>query len=138
MDEHLNQSDRSGGGNVDSSASSPSIATSGTSDEVKTTQEGPSRSKDAKRRYGFDFKFWILVFALCLIYIAMRNYYDKLWGEEQALEEVVKNLRSESITLNAKLMQTSKESEVARMVEEREIDLEESRRPPIRIKYYER
>ena len=125
MDEQLNPSDLSGGGNLDSSASSPSIATSGASDEVKTTQEGPTRSKDAKRRYGFDFKFWILVFALCLIYIAMRNYYDK-------------NLRSESITLNAKLMQTSKESEVARMVEEREIDLEESRRPPIRIKYYER
>ena len=68
----------------------------------------------------------------------MRNYYDKLWREEQELEEEVKNLRSESITLNAKLMRSSKESEVAKLVQERQLDLEESRRPPVRIKYYER
>ena len=58
--------------------------------------------------------------------------------EEQELEEEVKNLRSESITLNAKLMRSSKESEVAKLVQERQLDLEESRRPPVRIKYYER
>ena len=68
----------------------------------------------------------------------MRNYYDKLWREEQELEEEVKNLRSESITLNAKLMRSNKESEVAKLVQERQLDLEESRRPPVRIKYYER
>ena len=88
--------------------------------------------------FSFDLKFWILVWALSVLYISMRNYYDKLWREEQELEEEVKNLRSESITLNAKLMRSSKESEVAKLVQERQLDLEESRRPPVRIKYYER
>lgn len=88
--------------------------------------------------FSFDLKFWILVCALSVLYISMRNYYDKLWREEQELEEEVKNLRSESITLNAKLMHSSKESEVAKLVQERQLDLEESRCPPVRIKYYER
>lgn len=113
--------------------------------EVQSEAGQPTREKkratpaqEGRGLFAFDLKFWILVCALCVLYISMRNYYDKLWRQEQELEEEVKNLRSESITLNAKLMRTSKESEVAKLVEERQLELQESRRPPIRIKYYER
>lgn len=113
--------------------------------EVQSEAEEPKKEKkqiastqEGRGLFAFDLKFWILVCALCVLYISMRNYYDKLWRQEQELEEEVKNLRSESITLNAKLMRTSKESEVAKLVEERQLELQESRRPPIRIKYYER
>ena len=82
--------------------------------------------------------FWLLLCFLSVVYIAMRNYYDKLWREEQALEEEVKNLRSEAITLTAELMRSSKESEVAQMLKNRDMTLEESRKPPIRIKAYKR
>ena len=105
---------------------------------AEPTQKPKGSTPSNKGLFAFDLKFWILVCALCVLYISMRNYYDKLWRQEQELEEEVKNLRSESITLNAKLMRTSKESEVAKLVEERRLDLDESRRPPIRIKYYER
>ncbi len=113
--------------------------------EVQSEAGQPTQEKkratlaqEGRGLFAFDLKFWILVCALCVLYISMRNYYDKLWRQEQELEEEVKNLRSESITLNAKLMRTSKESEVAKLVVERQLELQESRRPPIRIKYYER
>ncbi len=108
---------------------------------VAPSQQESSRSPKRKipaGSFSLDLKFWILLCFLSVVYIFMRNYYDKLWHQEQVLEEEVKNLRSESITLNEMLMRSSKESEVAKMVEASNLGLEESRRPPLRIKYYER
>jgi hypothetical protein len=83
-------------------------------------------------------RFWIFVCTLCVLYIAKRNYYYKLWREAQVLEEEVKDLRNESITLTAELMRMSRESDISKRVKEQNLDLEESHRPPIRIPYRER
>ncbi|MGP1460303.1 MAG: FtsL-like putative cell division protein [Bacteroides sp.] len=83
-------------------------------------------------------RFWIFVCILCVLYIAKRNYYYKLWREAQVLEEEVKDLRNESITLTAELMRMSRESDISKRVKEQNLDLEESHRPPIRIPYRER
>jgi len=50
------------------------------------------------------------------------------------LRKEVVNLRSESITTAAELMNISRQTEVARLVKERGIDLEEAVKPPRTIK----
>ncbi len=115
-----------------------SVALGGENEDTVQGEKKRPKKTHVPSFFSFDIRFWVLVCILSVLYIAMRNYYDKLWREEQALEEEVKNLRSESITLTAELMRSSKESEVAKMVEAQQLDLKESRRPPIRIKYQER
>lgn len=83
-------------------------------------------------------RFILFLGALGVCYIWMRNSYEKLWRQEQALEEQVRNLRSESVTLSAALMSQSKESAVVELVGRQELDLVESRVPPVKIEYKER
>lgn len=71
---------------------------------------------------------------LALIYIGNRYRYEKLVREGQKLQVEVKNLRAESITTAAQLMHISKQSQVAKMVEEKGLGLEESIIPPKKIK----
>ena len=83
-------------------------------------------------------RFILFLGALGVCYIWMRNSYEKLWRREQALEEQVRNLRSESVTLSAALMSQSKESAVVELVARQEMELVESRVPPVKIEYKER
>ena len=123
---------------TDPSEDFSSVTSGGATEDTVQGEKKRAKKTTSPSFFSFDIRFWVLVCILSVLYIAMRNYYDKLWREEQALEEEVKNLRSESITLTAELMRSSKESEVAKMVESQQLDLQESRRPPIRIKYQER
>lgn len=82
--------------------------------------------------------FIIFLGVLGVFYIGLRNYYDRLWRQEQALEEEVRNLHSESTTLSAELMLQSKESEVVRLVKSKSMDLEESTTPPVKVEYKKR
>lgn len=71
---------------------------------------------------------------LALIYIGNKYRYEKLVREGQNVQIEVKNLRAESITTAAQLMHISKQSQVARMVDEKGLGLVESVVPPRKIK----
>ena len=74
-----------------------------------------------------------LVF-LAVIYIANHYRYDRLMRNDQKVKTELKNLRAESITTAAELMFISKQSEVAKLVEEKGLELKESTVPPKKIK----
>ncbi len=71
---------------------------------------------------------------LALIYIGKRFRTERIISESDKLRKEVVNLRSESITTAAELMNISRQTEVARMIKERGIDLEEAVKPPRTIK----
>lgn len=67
------------------------------------------------------------------VYIANRFHAEKLTRETAKLQREVRDLRSESLSTSANLMYASKQSEVFRLVKERELGLEELHEPPFRI-----
>jgi hypothetical protein len=71
---------------------------------------------------------------LALIYITNRYKYEKLVREGQQMQLEVRNLRAESITTASQLMFISKQSQVAKLLKEKGLDLEESVVPPKKIK----
>jgi hypothetical protein len=68
-----------------------------------------------------------------ILLIANRNWSGSTIREIQVLQEELDELRSESITLSAKLMDASRPSEVAKKVEEAHIGLEEPVKPPQKL-----
>ncbi len=70
---------------------------------------------------------------LALLLIANRNWSESTLREIVVLQEELNELRSESVTLSAKLMDASRPSEVAKRVEEAGIGLQEPVRPPQKI-----
>jgi hypothetical protein len=74
-----------------------------------------------------------LLTLLGAIYIANRFHAEKIIRESTRLEREVKDLRAESLSVSADLMEASKQSEVFRLVKERELNLEELREPPFEL-----
>ena len=70
---------------------------------------------------------------LAIIYIANRYHAERVVRETVKMQREVKELRFESITTAADLMYISKQSEVARMVKEKKLGLEELVEPPSKI-----
>lgn len=75
---------------------------------------------------------FFLVF-LAIIQITNRNWSERTIRRIEVLQDTLDELRSESITLSAKLMDASRPSEVLRKVEKAGIGLEEPVRPPQKI-----
>lgn len=71
---------------------------------------------------------------LAAIYIGNKYHAEKVFHDLDKLQQMVKDYRAEAITSESELMFISKQSEVARMVKEAHLDLEESVTPPIKIK----
>ena len=71
---------------------------------------------------------------VAMFYIGNRYRYEKLVRKEKNLQIEVRNLRAESITTAAQLMFISKQSEVAKLCDERALELKESVVPPKKIK----
>jgi hypothetical protein len=78
------------------------------------------------------FLFLLAFFALVLI--TNRNWSERTIRQIEVLQDTLEELRSESITLSAKLMDASRPSEVVEKVTESGIGLEEPSRPPRKIK----
>jgi hypothetical protein len=70
---------------------------------------------------------------LAVIYIGNRYHAEKVIRKTLTLQNELKELRSEEITKASALMYLSKQSEVARMVEEHGLELKESTKPPKKI-----
>ena len=93
--------------------------------------DGSILSKD---KVSSQIPYTLFLALLALIYIGNKYRYEKLVREGQKVQVEVKNLRAESITTAAQLMHISKQSQVARMVEEKGLGLEASVVPPKKIK----
>jgi hypothetical protein len=70
-------------------------------------------------------------FALALI--TNRNWSERTIRQIEVLQDTLDELRAESITMSAKLMDASRPSEVFEKVEEAGLGLEEPKRPPEKI-----
>lgn len=75
----------------------------------------------------------LLIAALAFFYVGNRYYYEIQLAEEIELKKKIQDLKYESLTNSAELMQLSRESNVLKMVTEKGLQLKESEMPPIVI-----
>lgn len=117
---------------------------------IEEKPEKPEKSKDKKQSLGVrdfltgsilttetvskQFPYILFLAFLAVFYIGNRYRYEKLVKKEKKLQIEVRNLRAESITTASQLMFISKQSEVARLCDERNLGLKESVVPPRKIK----
>jgi hypothetical protein len=74
-----------------------------------------------------------LITLLSAIYIGNRFHAEKITRESTRLSREVKDLRAESLSTSAALMDISKQSEVFSMVKEKGLNLEELKTPPYKL-----
>ena len=77
--------------------------------------------------------FLLFLAALGILLITNRNWSEKTIRQIEVLQDTLDELRSESITLSAKLMDASRPSEVEKRVDEAGIGLEEPTTPPKKL-----
>lgn len=77
--------------------------------------------------------FLIFLAFLAILLITNRNWSERTIRKVEVLQGTLDELRSESITLSAKLMNSSRPSEIAKKVENAKIDLQEPSRPPQKL-----
>jgi hypothetical protein len=77
--------------------------------------------------------FLSMLTLLGAIYIANRFHAERVTRDTARLQREVRDLRSESLSTSADLMEASRQSEVFRLVKERELGLEELREPPFKL-----
>lgn len=78
--------------------------------------------------------FLLFLTLLGVIYIGNRFHAEKMVRQIDHLKVEVGNLRSEQITTTSELMNISRPSEVAALVELKGLDLKESMEPPKKLK----
>lgn len=81
--------------------------------------------------------YMIFVAALTIAYITNRYHAEKIVRGTSKMEIKLKELKSEHIAIASELMQISKQSEVAKRVRDRNINLEEATEAPIKIETIE-
>ncbi len=74
-----------------------------------------------------------VIFLMLLTNISVRYKSEKVIREMTALEDSLKELRSESITLAAELMKLSRPSQIMDQVQKSGIQLETSKEPPRKL-----
>lgn len=77
--------------------------------------------------------FILYITFLGVLYIANKYHAEKIVRETMKLQNEVRELRTEKIATQSELMSISKQSEVAKLVKERGLGLEESVEPPRKI-----
>jgi len=75
----------------------------------------------------------ILLTILGALYIGNRFHAEKITRESARLTREVKDLKAESLSTSANLMYVSRQSEVYRMVREKNLGLEELKTPPYKL-----
>lgn len=78
---------------------------------------------------------WYIIFLTILgaVYIGNRFHAEKITRETQKLSREVKDLKAESLSTSASLMYASRQSEVYRLVRDRNLGLEELKTPPYKL-----
>jgi cell division protein FtsL len=78
-------------------------------------------------------RYTAMIVLLAIIFIANRFNAERVEREISALEQEVRDLRAESLSVSADLGSVSRQSEISDLVKERGLGLEELREPPYRI-----
>ncbi|MBN2520710.1 MAG: hypothetical protein JXB17_09420 [Bacteroidales bacterium] len=78
--------------------------------------------------------FILFLAFLAIVYIANRYHAESIIRETSAIQNEMKDLRSEAITIASELMHISKQSEVVKLVNSKDLDLVESKDPPVIIR----
>jgi hypothetical protein len=84
-------------------------------------------------RFTRQLPFLELLAFFALVLITNRNWSERTIRQIEAVQDTLDELRSESITLSARLMDASRPSEVIEKVEAAGLELEEPVRPPQKI-----
>ena len=74
-----------------------------------------------------------LITILTAVYIGNRFHAEKITRESTRLQREVKDLRAESLSTSADLMDISKQSEVFTLIREKGLNLEELKTPPFKL-----
>jgi hypothetical protein len=77
--------------------------------------------------------FIIFLAILAILYIGNRYHSEKLVRRTSELQNELKELRAEAITVSAELMHMSRQSEVLKLLRRNNLDLVESLEPPRKI-----
>ena len=78
-------------------------------------------------------RFILLLVLIAFISIANRNHTEKTVIRLNRLQSDVKEMRATSITISSNLVRISRQSEVVRLVNRYELDLEENLEPPKKL-----
>lgn len=84
-------------------------------------------------RFTRQLPFLGLLSFFAIVLITNRNWSERTIRQIEVVQDAIDELRSESITLSARLMDASRPSEVLEKVEAAGIDLQEPLRPPGKI-----
>ena len=77
--------------------------------------------------------FIFFLVLLGLLYIGNRYHAERLVRQMDQIQTEVGNLRAEQITTASELMKISTPSEVAKLIKEKNLGLEEATKPPVKI-----
>ncbi|MFW9596538.1 MAG: FtsL-like putative cell division protein [Paludibacter sp.] len=75
----------------------------------------------------------IMIAILAFLYVDNRYYCEKQLSKVLKLKRELQDIKYESLTLSAELMETSRQSSIRKMVKERGLTLKESSTPPVVI-----
>lgn len=119
-------------------------------EEEKSTQKSSQKSTRKKGGKGFlkglitgtliterlilnNMRYALLLAVLGIIFIANKFGAERMERQITVLEQEVRDLRAESLSVSADLGGVSRQSEIIDLVKERGLGLEELREPPFRI-----
>jgi hypothetical protein len=80
-----------------------------------------------------QWRFFMYLELLAILYITNQFAYERIFMDKEKLKKEINELKSESVTVAAKLMELSKESQVEKEVNKRGINLMISDTPPQEI-----
>lgn len=116
--------------------------------EAEVKQADPNAVREKKRRSLREFldgtvltrelilgqlPFVLFLMFLALVYIANRYHSESIIRQINRVQNEIKDLRSEHISVSSDLMYLSKQSEVSRLASEKGLGLSEATRPPVKI-----
>lgn len=77
--------------------------------------------------------FILFLTMLAFIYIGNRYHSEKLVRRANELHRELRDLRAQAITTSAELMHISRQSEVIKLMRQKELELKESMEPPKKV-----
>jgi len=80
-----------------------------------------------------NLRFILYLVFLGLLYIANRNHAEHLLRETIKLKKEIEELKAEQLSVSSKLMQISQQSEVQKLMQQQQLDLSNSDKPPFKI-----
>lgn len=84
-----------------------------------------------KKFFQKQYPFLIMIAFLLFLYVDNRYYCETQLSKELKLKREIQDVKYESLTISAELMEISRQSNVRKMIKERGLTLSESNTPPV-------